>query len=143
MSEELKACPDADRFWSRVDKSGHCWIWNGARQSRGYGNFVAGGKNHLAHRYAYSLVAQIPDGLVIDHKCRERRCVRPGHLRAVTQTINALENTDSPCAANANKAQCCRGHDLSGDNLRIDRRGKRVCLTCRKTERIRAKGKVS
>lgn len=84
---------DADRFWSKVNKGEGCWDWGGARRGPGYGAFRIGGrldgKIIPAHRFSYELVnGPIPDGLVIDHICRNPSCVRPDHLRACTQQHN-------------------------------------------------------
>lgn len=80
-----------ERFWAKVDKSGDCWIWQGAtRNSQGYGAFKATAKTWPAHRYSYVLAnGSIPDGLVIDHACHNPPCVNPDHLRAVTVSQNS------------------------------------------------------
>lgn len=68
-----------------------CWEWPGARSRSGYGVVRHGGRTHLAHRLAYSLVTgPIPDGLVVDHwVCSNPGCWRPSHLRAVTVKVNS------------------------------------------------------
>ena len=70
------------RFWAKVDTSGDCWLWTGAIGSHGYGMLTVGSRLNgtkravTAHRFSYThLVGQIPEGLVIDHLCRTRRCV--------------------------------------------------------------------
>ena len=73
--------PMRSRFWSKVRKTEGCWIWNGAIQNSGYGCFWVNGVSLKAHRLSYELEkGKIPDGLVIDHLCRNRRCVNPRHL---------------------------------------------------------------
>lgn len=83
--------PLADRFWSHVDKSADCWEWTASTTRAGYGQINVGDHRiGLAHRVAYELaVGPIPDGLVIDHRCRNRICVRPDHLRVVSVKQNA------------------------------------------------------
>jgi hypothetical protein len=80
-----------DRFWMKVQKGPGCWQWTGAKNGDGYGSFAEGskGKHHPAHRFSYELtVGPIPDGMQIDHRCRNRSCVNPSHLRPVTHKQN-------------------------------------------------------
>jgi hypothetical protein len=80
----------ADRFWSKVDRSGPCWLWTGGTSNAGYGHFhptKRQGKG--AHRVAYELVrGPIPEGLELDHLCRVVTCVNPDHLEPVTHAEN-------------------------------------------------------
>ena len=80
-----------DRFWSKVDQTGDCWLWTGALISSGYGSFYFNGGSVLAHRFVYELkVGVIPDGMVIDHLCHTRMCVNPDHLRLTSYRGNQL-----------------------------------------------------
>jgi len=78
-----------ERFWAKVDKTETCWNWTAAL-IRGYGQFTVRTKFQMrAHRYAYQAVhGAIDPALVIDHICRNRKCVRIDHLRLVTQGQN-------------------------------------------------------
>lgn len=84
-----------ERFWEKVDKSGDCWIWRGGDTPKGYGTFKQrgqdGDRGHIAsHRFAYEdVVGPIPDGMYLDHKCHNRKCVNPSHLRPATHKQNA------------------------------------------------------
>lgn len=84
----------ADRFWSKVDKSGECWIWTASLTSTGYGQFSRSRRlgPEGAHRVSYRLTyGSIPEGKHLDHRCHNTLCVRPDHLRPVTPKQN-LEN---------------------------------------------------
>jgi hypothetical protein len=74
-----------ERFWRKVTKTDTCWLWTGAQNSKGYGCVGINRRVHLTHRVAYTwLVGPIPEGLTIDHLCRNKVCVRPDHLEPVT-----------------------------------------------------------
>lgn len=78
-----------------VDKGG-CRIWVGAMVGNGYGQIRFGGKTRLAHRTAYEQqFGPIPEGLVIDHTCYNRACIKIEHLRPVTQKQNLENNGNS------------------------------------------------
>lgn len=123
--------PSEDRFWAKVDKEGHagCWIWTGARLS-GYGMFWEDGRTRRAHRFAYELlVGGIPEGLVLDHLCRNPECVNPGHLEPVTQRENTMRG-EGFAPVNAAKTHCKHGHSLTEDNVYRRRDGRRMCRPC-------------
>jgi hypothetical protein len=77
-----------------------------------------------------ALVGPIPDGLFLDHTCRNRNCVNPQHLDPVTNKENILRGEGSP-AKNARKTHCKNGHPLKGENLVRGSKGERVCRTCK------------
>lgn len=113
-----------ERFWSKVDKSGECWEWTAGKYAWGYGQFSVGYKKIRAHRWAYEhLVGPIPEGLVIDHLCRNPPCVNPAHLEPVT----GAENTRR--GGNALKTHCPRGHEYDEANTRYCH-GSRFCRAC-------------
>ena len=84
-----------DRFWSKVNKTGGCWLWTGAVDGRGYGRFNSGGKRGptlLAHRVAWSIcVGRLPDGAYLCHRCDTPPCVRPTHLFIGDAAANAAD----------------------------------------------------
>lgn len=73
------------RFLEKVEKTETCWLWT-ASTKRGYGNFKIDGKQKIAHRVAYTLwIGEIPDGLLVRHKCNNPHCVNPDHLEIGTR----------------------------------------------------------
>lgn len=126
--EPLVGTPE-QRFQARIDKRPDgCWHWTGSLGSDGYGRLSVDGKNLLAHRLSYEFsVGPIPDGLVIDHLCRNRACVNPGHLEPVTHQTNILRGAGE-AAIHASKTHCVNGHDLA-DAYRTPK-GHRRCRTC-------------
>lgn len=68
---------------------GDCWVWQGAATVHGYGHVGFAGKVHRVHRLVWQeLVGPIPQGLVVDHLCRDKLCVNPDHMEIVTQKAN-------------------------------------------------------
>ena len=85
-----------ERFWSRVNKTDDHWLWTRGQQ-HGYGLFTVRGKSIRAHRYSWTLEhGEIPEGAEVEHRCREKLCVRPDHLRLAQhyQNIQNLSNTN-------------------------------------------------
>jgi hypothetical protein len=131
----------ADSFMAKVIWNGdedECWTWAASLISAGYGHIWIEGAMHYAHRVAYELFNRpIPDGLVIDHLCRNRRCVNPAHLEPVTVRENTLRGLVplTSGASNRAKTHCPHGHPYSGDNLYIKpSNGARVCRRCKKEQ---------
>ena len=119
------------RILAKVDRTEGCWQWLAARNAYGYGVIGIPGthRTQLVHRLAYETwVGPIPDGLDLDHLCRNRACVRPEHLEPVTRRTNLLRG-EGITARNAAKTHCPQRHPYSGRNL-IIRSGRRRCRTC-------------
>jgi hypothetical protein len=117
------------RFWTKVDKSGDCWLWTAATNGAGYGILTMSrdGSKVLAHRWSYEHHnGPIPEGLVIDHLCRVPLCVRPDHLEAVTQAENNRRGM-SLSSQQARQTHCKRGHEFEPER---NTAGRRWCKRC-------------
>lgn len=126
------------RFWEKVDKRGpdDCWPWTASYRPHGYGQFAeTPTRIRPAHVVAYELtVGPVPDGLEIDHTCRNRGCCNPAHLEAVTHAEN-IRRGESPAAINARKTHCKHGHPFTPENVYWLHGKWRRCRTCfRRTE---------
>lgn len=85
--------PPEVRFWSQVHKTRSCWLWTGPITAYGHGTFSWPGVAYTAHRIAWILTyGPVLPGFTVCHRCRNRHCVRPTHLRLGTQADN---NRDS------------------------------------------------
>ena len=95
----------ASRFHEKVSHGDDCWEWTGST-SRGYGYFRYDGKPRVVHRWLFEKInGPLPASEHVDHICRNRRCVRPGHLRAVTRS----ENNQNLPNRRSNNASGARG----------------------------------
>ena len=105
--------------------------------SNGYTPVTVSGVRVLGHRWVWEAFnGPIPDGLVIDHLCRNPACVNPAHLEPVLQRENLLRG-DTFQARNASKTECPQGHQYDEANLIRSKDGRRKCKACHR-ERARA-----
>lgn len=125
---------NVEKILARIAINGECWEWSGCITTSGYGtiriNNGESSKMYQSHRVMYSIFKKdIDDGIVIDHICKNRKCVNPEHLREVTMAFNCTENSDSPHAKHKAKTHCVRGHEFSKENTLILKNG-RKCKEC-------------
>lgn len=115
----------------KVDSASGCWIWQGHLNP--YGKMLVKSKRIPAHVFSYELlVGPIPDGLVLDHLCRNPSCVNPRHVEPVTQRENIIRSPIAVATGNIRKSHCVNGHPLIEGNLYINPQGHRICLQCRR-----------
>ncbi len=125
--------PMADRLEEKIERvtESGCWIWIGSMFSKGYGQIWREGKLKYAHRVSYEIhVGQIPEGLELDHLCRNRCCVNPSHLEPVTHKEN-LRRGFGLMARQSRQTHCLRGHEFSEENTHRYKT-RRVCKKCSK-----------
>lgn len=136
--------PDMVRFWESVDKHGPipeyaphlgpCWIWTAGTFTGGYGTFrqrdTAPASNVRAHVWGYrNLIGSYDPTLQLDHLCRVRNCVNPGHLEPVTPGENARRGM-APMMVLHRAGVCKRGHAQTPDNVYTSREGRPFCREC-------------
>jgi hypothetical protein len=131
--------PRIERFMAKVVKQDDgCWLWTGAKSKNGYGIAWDGTRTLVAHRFAYRhFVGAIPEGLDLDHLCRNRACVNPTHLEPVTRRVNALRGV-APTVLLHKAGMCKRGHLMTPENTYYWRGKPKSCRICTKANSKRS-----
>lgn len=129
----------AELFWARVVPVGECIEWTGTRWN-GYGKTTLYGKRMNAHRAAWILAnGDIPEGMVVRHKCDNRACVALPHLELGTASDNQLDSVIRNRHACASKTHCHNGHLLDEKGVYMTARGKRQCRECQRDRNRRSR----
>ena len=128
---------------------GPCILYPGCLTKLGYGVVSRSGKKLQAHRVVYEqVVGKIPEGMQLDHLCRNRACINPSHLEPVTGKENVYRGLCPTKVFGWDKETCRNGHSWSDKwNVLVDKRSngqyRRVCVVCRddRVRRVRARKK--
>ena|SRR5690349_12101561 len=116
-----------------------CWRWEGARIPEGYGQITIGGKIRFVHRVVYEwFCGPIPEGLQIDHLCRNTTCANPMHLEPVTPQVNSHRGVGVG-AVNVAKTHCPRGHAYDARNTYVRADRSRDCRACQRLRNQRSR----
>lgn len=125
---------------SYIDPETGCREWEGSHDTQGYGKLRINGVYRNTHRIAYeAFVGPIPEGLVLDHLCRNHGCCEVAHLEAVTFRENLLRG-EGWAGKNYRKTQCKRGHPYDEKNTGYRNNGTtRWCKACAADQHRRKK----
>lgn len=145
-STAVNALPPEERLLRQVvcDVRTRCWLWTGATNGSGYGITMLAGHRTTAHRAIYTVLrSPVAVGLTLDHLCRTRLCGNPDHLEPVTFLVNVQRGRVG--AHLRERTHCIRGHEYTPENTGRDKKGARVCRTCRResTSRLRARARTA
>jgi HNH endonuclease len=126
-----------DRVMDKVssEPNSGCWLWTGATTVHGYGHVNIGvGRGHIrAHRATYeALVGPIPEGMELDHLCRNPACCNPKHLEPVTHAENVNRGRAGALHPMRFRTHCKFGHPMTSENVYRYPKSRAVeCRICR------------
>jgi hypothetical protein len=122
-----------------------CWIYTGFVNNCGYGMVhIPGTGGHMTqtHRVTYQhFIADIPDGLELDHLCRVRDCCNPWHLEPVTRAENTKRGLSGPAARIEAQPNCPCGRAYDRFYPQANGGTNRQCSHCRKAYKVAYKAR--
>jgi hypothetical protein len=119
----------AEKF--QINHETGCYEWTGALMPNGYGEIGRGAGYVYAHRAVLELfVNPIPEGMSVDHLCRNRKCINPDHLEVVTIKVNTLRGI-GPATQKKAQTHCKNGHEFTPKNTYVKPNGCRDCRICK------------
>lgn len=136
--------PIEDRVLDKFEAGDGCWRWKAASNHLGYGQIRSAQASgvrasiRMAHRVVYEMIrGPIPDGLELDHLCRNTSCVRPSHLEPVTHQENISRGDTRTNNALAARDVCKSGHPFDEKNTHMAIGPSGPYRSCRSCKRIR------
>lgn len=132
---EARGFSATGRFLSCLREDGDCLVWTGTKSNYGYGRFSALGRHQVqAHNFMWLSICrfEIPEGMELDHLCRNRSCVNPAHLEPVTHLENMRRGVIQERYKEwvATITHCPKGHEYTESNTYRGPSGKRACREC-------------
>lgn len=144
----LSYLPLEQRLWPNVAPLSldACWPWNGSVVSRNRGRITNDGRLQYVHKLIWEMLnGPVPEGLELDHLCRNPNCVNPRHLEAVTHQENIRRGDNRTNNALANKTHCPQGHEYTPENTYYQPKmpTSRHCKICRREYKARLRAALS
>jgi hypothetical protein len=125
-----RARKSIDKFVDSILIDDGCWLWQGPRANKGYGQHSFANKNRSAHTWAYVFFrGAVPNGMEVDHICFTPACVRPSHLQLLTVSANRARKRTML------EQRCLKGHPRTPENVYLYR-DRRVCRICRYEQQL-------
>lgn len=110
-----------------------CWTWDDGTRN-GYGVVKIDGRTWRVHRLIWTwLVGPVPDGLELDHQCRNKLCCNPDHLEPVTHAENVRRGESG--TPQRSRTHCPQRHPYDEANTLV-KNGRRICRRCKSTNEI-------